>query len=153
MYSWNIITTGDGSHSIGVPGLNETYHSIHGAVTESRHVYIKNGLRYLLTWRNADSIRILEIGLGTGLNVILSVLENRKFNRAISYTAVEPFPLPESILNQLNYPGMLGGESVATIFNKIHSCPWNEFLVEGITADRHSCVLTVPRPMIPGGFV
>lgn len=126
MYSWKIIVTEDGSHSVQVPELNETYHSVHGALTESRLVYIKNGFRYLISLYDPKQINILEIGLGTGLNVLLSVMENRKFSRNISYTAIEPYPLPESILSELNYPANIGGEETMTIFNRIHSCAWNE---------------------------
>ncbi|MFM1746260.1 MAG: hypothetical protein RLZZ630_2197, partial [Bacteroidota bacterium] len=39
------ITTGDGSATLFVPALNETYHSRHGALAESRHVFIEAGLK------------------------------------------------------------------------------------------------------------
>ena len=38
-----ICITGDGSSTIFLPDFNEYYHSKHGAVRESEHVFIKNG--------------------------------------------------------------------------------------------------------------
>jgi tRNA U34 5-methylaminomethyl-2-thiouridine-forming methyltransferase MnmC len=90
-----IITTSDGSHSILNTELEETYHSIHGAVQESLHVFIKNGLDALAR----DEVNIFEVGFGTGLNALLAALSNRKIN----YTSVEAFPLEEEIYSQLNY--------------------------------------------------
>ena len=34
--------TEDGSNTIYVPALNEHYHSFHGALQESNHVFLKN---------------------------------------------------------------------------------------------------------------
>ena len=56
--------TADGSHTLFIPGLDETYHSRHGAIQESLHVFINAGLRYV----NRKNIKVLEIGFGTGLN-------------------------------------------------------------------------------------
>jgi tRNA U34 5-methylaminomethyl-2-thiouridine-forming methyltransferase MnmC len=125
MYSLKIITTEDGSSSIYIPELNETYHSVHGAITESKHVFIKNGLRYLIGQKNPAAINILEIGMGTGLNVLLTVLENRIFNLKISYTAIEAYPLPEELISQLNYVREIGSAGTEDIFSNIHTCDWN----------------------------
>ena len=65
----NIITTDDGSSSIYDETLRETYHSTHGAIRESRHVFIEAGLAGAAV---KDPVRILEIGFGTGLNVLLA---------------------------------------------------------------------------------
>ena len=130
MYSLQLIVTEDGSHSISVPELNESYHSIHGALTESRHVFIKNGLRHLMSVKNPQSISILEIGLGTGLNALLTLIENHKFNRQIAYTAIEPFPCPEHLLEKLNYLSVIGRQESGDSFRKIHECTWNEILSE-----------------------
>ena len=126
MYSLELITTGDGSHSLFVPELNETYHSVHGAITESKHVFIKNGYRQLVSGKNPDKINILEIGLGTGLNVLLTLYENKKFMRDILYTAIEPYPIPETLLSKLNYHKIINISGAERIFENIHRCPWNE---------------------------
>ena len=68
-----LIITKDGSHSLFVPDLNETYHSVHGSISEAMHVFIKNGILS----NPKQNINILEIGFGTGLNTLLT-LENIK---------------------------------------------------------------------------
>ena len=66
-----LIKTKDGSDTIFLSNLNETYHSIHGALQESEHVYIKSGLDYYLEqYPDISEIKILEVGMGTGLNVL-----------------------------------------------------------------------------------
>jgi tRNA U34 5-methylaminomethyl-2-thiouridine-forming methyltransferase MnmC len=90
-----IITTSDGSHSLLNTELDETYHSRHGALQESLHVFIKNGLDLCAK----DEVNVFEVGFGTGLNALLTALSNRKVN----YTTIEAFPLPEEIFTLLNY--------------------------------------------------
>jgi tRNA U34 5-methylaminomethyl-2-thiouridine-forming methyltransferase MnmC len=126
MYSLKLIETEDGSSSLAVPELNETYHSIHGALTESRHVFIKNGFRYLVSATNPVEINILEIGFGTGLNALLTLSENIKFNLKIRYTAIEPFPCPADLVRQMNYASLVAFPESGMYFEKIHECPWNE---------------------------
>ena len=75
--------------------LDETYHSRHGAIQESQHVFIKNGLELI----SKEPINVFEVGFGTGLNALLTALSNKKVN----YTSVEAFPLPEEVYTQLNY--------------------------------------------------
>lgn len=90
-----IITTSDGSHSLLNVDLDETYHSRHGAVQESMHVFIKNGLDVI----SKEEVNVFEVGFGTGLNALLTAHSGRKVN----YTTIEAFPLSEEIYNQLNY--------------------------------------------------
>jgi tRNA U34 5-methylaminomethyl-2-thiouridine-forming methyltransferase MnmC len=94
-----IIITEDGSHSLLNTELDETYHSKHGAVQESMHVFIRNGLEFFAKKSSKRPINILEVGFGTGLNALLSVHSNIPVN----YTAVEPHPLDEEIIRSLNY--------------------------------------------------
>ena len=99
MLKRKIFITDDGSSSIKIPELNENYHSTHGAVQESKHIYIDNGIKYL----NKKNINIFEIGYGTGLNAILSFLESQKSNIKINYTSVEKYPLTINEISGLNY--------------------------------------------------
>lgn len=112
-----IITTGDGSNTIYIPELDEHYHSVHGAIQESEHIFIKNGLLSL----NLKEIRILEAGFGTGLNVLLTLLNAKERSLTIHYTSVEKYPLAHSDAMDLNYGKITGNEE---IFSKIHSAPW-----------------------------
>jgi tRNA U34 5-methylaminomethyl-2-thiouridine-forming methyltransferase MnmC len=75
--------------------MDETYHSRHGAVQESMHVFIKNGLDRCI----AEEINVFEVGFGTGLNALLTALSGKKVN----YTSIEAFPLEEEVYSQLNY--------------------------------------------------
>jgi tRNA U34 5-methylaminomethyl-2-thiouridine-forming methyltransferase MnmC len=113
--------TEDGSHTVFSPDFGEDYHSLHGAVTESRHVFILNGLSVL----GLQSLRILEVGFGTGLNALLTLREVAETQLKIYYHAVEAFPLVESIYGQLNYSALLPGEQ-PNIFEELHTCNWNE---------------------------
>ena len=100
-----IFTTSDGSHSLKVSSLNESYHSKHGAIQESSHVFIDAGFKMAI--RHWKRLKILEVGLGTGLNALLTKIESGQLNIKIDYTAIEPFPLSNDIIGQLNYPRVL----------------------------------------------
>jgi tRNA U34 5-methylaminomethyl-2-thiouridine-forming methyltransferase MnmC len=109
------ITTADGSHTLFLPAINEHYHSVNGAIQESQHVYIQSGFNQC----PKDSIQVLEMGFGTGLNALLTALEARKRKIAVYYTALEKFPLPDTITNRLNYSGL-----DKELFEKIHCVEW-----------------------------
>ncbi len=91
--------TQDGSHTLFVPEMGERYHSAFGAVNESKHVYIENGLKA----QGKKEVNILEVGFGTGLNAFLSMLETMKTDRRIHFTSVELFPLPIELAENLNF--------------------------------------------------
>jgi len=115
-----IIKTSDGSHTIFVPELDETYHSIHGAVQESLFIFINNGFDICET----DPLNILEIGFGTGLNALLTAMKSIGGKRMVNYTTVEKYPMNSNITKLLNYPQFTGDKG-KEIFNLIHSAPWN----------------------------
>ena len=89
-----LLQTADGSFTLFIPEVEETYHSTHGAVQESMHVFIENGMKAC----DKEMIRVLEVGLGTGLNAILTLQHATK---KIDYCALEPYPLSKEILNEL----------------------------------------------------
>jgi len=125
-----IVTTTDGSHSIFIPDLNEHYHSIHGAIQESRHVFIEAGLKYIPSSPNA--ISVLEIGFGTGLNALLTILESQNSNLKIIYTSIEAFPLSDEIVRQLNYASELKQDAntykvdLQNSFDTMHQSEWGK---------------------------
>lgn len=98
-----VLKTKDNSFTLYSPQLNETYHSRHGALQESLHVFIKNGLHYFLTQKQSSEINILEIGFGTGLNTLLTYLEAEKIGINIDYSAIEPHCLDIGIISALKY--------------------------------------------------
>jgi len=118
-----IIITSDGSTTIHLPEWDEQYHSKYGAIQESYHVFIKNGLEL---FDSCSKISILEIGLGTGLNCLITFLEARKNNLKIEYTGVEAYPVKQSEIKNLNYIGQLKAVADQHIFDKIHSFSWNK---------------------------
>jgi tRNA U34 5-methylaminomethyl-2-thiouridine-forming methyltransferase MnmC len=117
-----ITITGDGSSTVFNSQLNQHYHSIHGAINESELVFIRNGLDEVLKTENA--INILEIGMGTGLNVLLSVLKSKLLKVKMNFVAVEAYPLQEGILDQINYPEIIGSSEASGYFSKIHKAGW-----------------------------
>ncbi|MEQ8713487.1 MAG: tRNA (5-methylaminomethyl-2-thiouridine)(34)-methyltransferase MnmD [Cyclobacteriaceae bacterium] len=121
-----VITTEDGSSSIYDAGLDETYHSTHGAIQESNHVYIKAGLNYWLSQNAGKPIEILEVGMGTGLNVILTLKAQLEIGFPIRYTAIEPYPVGQKILEALNYKEKLNHSIVSELFDRLHELPWGQ---------------------------
>jgi tRNA U34 5-methylaminomethyl-2-thiouridine-forming methyltransferase MnmC len=119
--SLTIITTGDGSHSLRNEALNETYHSVHGAVQESVHVFIRNGLEHRLRDSRDESLAVFEVGFGTGLNALLTANYALENAIPISYTSIEGFPVPEEIWRTLNYAA---GEDAQKKFYALHEAPW-----------------------------
>jgi tRNA U34 5-methylaminomethyl-2-thiouridine-forming methyltransferase MnmC len=116
-----LIKTEDGSYTIFVPGMNEHYHSTHGAVQESLHIFINVGLNFC----KSDSINIFEVGFGTGLNALLTAAESLKSNKIINYTTIEKYPVETDLINKLNY-SQFAGESGKEIFEGIHSAEWGK---------------------------
>ena len=121
----SIITTSDGSKTIQIEDWNEQYHSIHGAIQESKHVFIKSGLHHFLNSHKPTAINILEIGFGTGLNAFLTALESAKKGVQIHYEGVEAYPVLVEELSQLNYPALIAPTN-QTLFDALHEVSWEE---------------------------
>lgn len=123
MNKTEIKITVDGSHTLYVPHLDETYHSKHGAIQEALHVYINAGFNYF----NKTNLNVLEVGFGTGLNTFLTLREGVKKNSIINYTSIEAFPLDINNINQLNYLAHLKATvTEVKLFNKMHECEWDK---------------------------
>lgn len=120
-----ILTTSDGSTTIRIEDWDECYHSIHGAIQEAKHVFIKNGLSLFET----EAIAILEIGFGTGLNALISFLEANQKKQYISYVGVEAYPIDSEEVNKMNFAQELEASIADDAFNKMHACPWEEKFV------------------------
>jgi|YNPMSStandDraft_2_1061718.scaffolds.fasta_scaffold03154_2 tRNA U34 5-methylaminomethyl-2-thiouridine-forming methyltransferase MnmC len=120
MKRFEIIQTADNSYTIKDNIINETFHSIQGAYSESMHVFINEGL---LLFNNKPKVNIFEMGFGSGLNVILTLL-NKDASQRIYYVTVDKYPLPESLfpdlINQFNT------NNEKELYKKIMECPWNK---------------------------
>lgn len=115
-----IIKTNDGSQSLFLEDLQETYHSTHGALGESRYVYIEAGMRYLVEGGHA-ALRVLEVGFGTGLNALLTAEQASVRGCSVAYDTLEPFPIGRDIYAQLRYESLS-----ASALQLMHDSAWNE---------------------------
>ncbi len=137
-----IITTSDGSKTIQIEDWDEQYHSIHGAIQEANHVFLKHGLLFyseLISESQSSQnshtehsrstinkkISILEIGFGTGLNAFLTLIEAEKLKLNINYVGIEAYPAASDEIKQLNYVELIS-ENHKSIFKSMHANPWEE---------------------------
>lgn len=116
--------TKDGSVTLYVPELDEHYHSIHGAYSESLHVFIKEGLHSAL--ESFDEIELLEIGFGTGLNIWLTCIESLTKDFKFHAYCIDNLPVKEDLYFQLNYPEFGNSEVERSFYDSIMRAPWNE---------------------------
>ncbi|WP_313807045.1 tRNA (5-methylaminomethyl-2-thiouridine)(34)-methyltransferase MnmD [Flavobacterium sp.] len=116
-----IIQTADGSSSLLVEDWGETYHSRHGAIQEAQHVFIQNGLSLF----EGQSVSVLEIGFGTGLNAFITLLEAEKNKQQIDYVGVEAYPILKEEADKLNYVSQLDANQFVGEFEKLHSSEWS----------------------------
>ena len=110
--------TADGSDTLFVPELDETYHSLYGAIQESVFIFVELGLKMC----RKNSIRVLEVGFGTGLNALLTALEAERTQKMIYYKALELYPVSIEDARLLNYPELLG--SCGDLFDRINMADW-----------------------------
>lgn len=117
--------TEDGSTTLELIGENEHFHSTHGAVQESEHIFIQNGL-----YKKANELKaisVFEMGFGTGLNALLSLLFAIKNDICLNYTTVEAFPVELDLVDQLNFPARLQlNAEHKNLFKKLHASDWNK---------------------------
>lgn len=118
-----IVVTKDGSHTVAIPEKGVTYHSVHGAVQESVHVFVEAGLRYAFERFKLPKTPVFEMGFGTGLNAFLTAVDATEKKRSVYYVAVETAPLTVEEASVLNYPDTLGHNE---LFRQLHRCPWHE---------------------------
>lgn len=112
--------TADGSYTLFIPELDEHYHSIKGALTESKHIFINMGLKHSVL----HTPHILEIGFGTGLNAFLTLLEAEKEDKYIRFTTLERYPLDIDIIRQMHYPEQIA-PSRSIDYYALHEADWN----------------------------
>ena len=122
MMKIELIQTSDGSDSLYVPELDETYHSIHGAMTESQHVFIENG--YLEACKMFDQIRLFEVGFGTGLNALLTMQKANALQQFTEYHSIELYPLSRALMQKFNQHKE--GDFNFEAMRSLHDRPWNK---------------------------
>lgn len=118
-----VLLTADGSHTLALENSDVTYHSRHGAITESRHVFIDAGLHYVTHHYPSGPVHVLEMGFGTGLNALLTAMEAKQSSRQIIYTSLETQPLTASEYERLNYGEQL---HALALYLRLHTAEWNK---------------------------
>ena len=121
-------TTEDGSLTLYAPTFGEHYHSMHGAVQESEHIYLGLALRERMSsWREGDApLRLFEVGFGTGLNALLSWREAEERHIPLQYYSIEKFPITPEIYEALHYEGLGEEREVKNQLLRLHTAPWDE---------------------------
>lgn len=120
-----LLITADGSHTIELLPGEETFHSRHGALQESVHVYMEQGWEKLEKQPN-ESFHLLEVGLGTGLNALLTLMRAEKEGIPVVYEALETEPLPADLYEPLNYCALLERTDLQETFLRLQTCAWEE---------------------------
>jgi tRNA U34 5-methylaminomethyl-2-thiouridine-forming methyltransferase MnmC len=142
-----IIETEDGSHSLLSEQFDVGYHSKYGAIQESEHVFIQAGLVPAMAIKS--SVRILEMGFGSGLNAYLSLLFAKEQQKVIFFESIEAFPIPTEQAASLNYPTLLKGSTED--FLALHQAPWNEPAVITPKFTLHKIAGTIQSTPLSGG--
>lgn len=119
-----VIRTADGSHTVVHPEWNTLYHSRHGAIQESRHVFVEQGLDQLP--KDLDAVSVFEMGFGTGLNALLSLEWAMHRKKQLRYAAIDNHPLPKEVWSQLRYADSMGGKVQEDHLLTMHEVPWDK---------------------------
>ena len=108
--------TTTGEYTLYIPSMDETYHSRNGAISESKHVFLREGMD-----RTAGNISILEIGFGTGLNALLTAQHAAADSRKVYFHTLEPFQVPFDLVEKIGY-GDISNDP--TLFSQLHEADW-----------------------------
>ena len=120
---WIVFESRDGSSTLLSEKFGVTYHSKYGALQESRHVFIQEGLHYKCVGKK--KLSILEMGFGTGLNALLTYIQAKRFGLMVKYTAVEKYPISMEIVGELNYCEALKFNESPCVYKALHNAPWD----------------------------
>lgn len=133
--------TADGSATIYVPHLDEHYHSVKGALTESLHIF--RNCAFLYHSPSSQPLRVLEIGFGTGLNAVVTAMATTK-DRKAHYISLELYPVEAQLIEKLNYGEMVDND----LLMALHQAQWNApqvisptFTLEKLQCDFTQCSL------------
>lgn len=128
-------STDDGSATIFIPEMNEHYHSVKGAYTESCHIY--RDCAFLHRCADAEHLRLLEVGFGTGLNAAVTAEAATDKAHKVHYISLEKYPLAGELVESLGYEGFVNYD----IFRAIHDAEWNKpvEITPYFTLERRKC--------------
>ena len=144
MSTFEIQYTDDGSATFFVPELDEHYHSVKGAYTESLHIFRDCAYRYAAERSAAYPLRLLEVGFGTGLNAAVTAMAATG-ERPVHYITLEKYPVALQLVEGLGYDTLVD----AQLFAAIHAAPWEQptAITSHFTLEKCCCdLLTAPLP-------
>lgn len=133
--------TADGSATLFVKNLDEHYHSVKGAITESRHIYCDCAFKHR---SDGTPLRLLEVGFGTGLNAAVTAMAADSHS-PVHYISLEKYPVDTSTLQALQYDSCVDD----TLLRAIHEAPWEravEITPYFTLEKRHADYLADPLP-------
>ncbi len=116
-----LVLTNDGSYTLRSKLFNETFHSTNGALTESKHIFIRYGLQAVFE-KNLKEISILELGFGTGLNALLTYEFALNNSFAINYHTIELYPLSFEETYSLPYREII--KNGKEVMQQLHISKW-----------------------------
>jgi len=119
-----VVHTADGSHTLVRTADGISYHSAHGAIAESNHVFIYSGLRYWMEHHQESRIAVLEMGFGTGLNALLTLTASKN-TAYIYYEAFDTVPLDGNVSAELNYGNCLNDPALSAVLRQMHDAAWD----------------------------
>lgn len=133
--------TADGSATIYLPHLDEHYHSVKGALTESLHIF--RDCAFLHHTTSSAPLRVLEIGFGTGLNAVVTAMAANSSHN-VHYISLELYPIDCELIEKLNYGDFVDNDLLLAL----HHAPWENptqitphFTLEKLKCDFTKCVL------------
>ena len=113
--------TADGSPTLYREDIDEHYHSVKGALAESRHVYLETG------WRKAAEtsrpVRVFEVGFGTGMNAAITATASLVSGIPTDYFSVELYPLTKETTDLV---AETLGKEYKDAFERVNESPWEE---------------------------
>lgn len=145
----HLVKTADGSYTLYQPDMNEHYHSVNGALAESRHVYLQQGLQYYLGLKNVgeagkvESVSVLEIGFGTGLNFLLTADYCSRHKTHLDYVGIEAFPLQKELMEKTGYADFTDKNMAGDFYAR-----YAQALTEKISLNTH-CNLEIVQTIWP----
>jgi tRNA U34 5-methylaminomethyl-2-thiouridine-forming methyltransferase MnmC len=125
----SFVMTADGSKTIFNEKIGENYHSRHGALQESEHVFLRSGLIHFLEKHQETKASVLEVGFGTGLNFLVSADYCLKNKIELDYTGIEAYPLNGDMIVQTGYDDYIPDNL------------WNSFLTNYPKAFNEYCAI------------
>lgn len=144
MHTVEIEHTADGSATLFVKEMDEHYHSVKGALTESNHIFRDSAFLYRA---DGSPLRLLEVGFGTGLNAAVTAMVADE-NHPVHYISLEKYPVQVEILSQLGYEELVD----EGLLHKIHAAPWDVpvEIFPGFVLEKRQCDYT--RDPLPEGI-